>query len=144
MNVVNKDNAVIVKGFIILLALSDIFVDSWMQQPLFASQQRLDPAILEEQRQQRLTNNAEGLAASLRGAGTGVQPSLWQSLDLVVADALLVVGEEDSKFRRIAMKMSAKFKKSSISVIPDAGHAVHLENLPALNNAICSFLVEHQ
>ncbi len=120
------------------------FVDSWMQQPLFASQQRLDPAILEEQRQQRLTNDAEGLAASLRGAGTGVQPSLWQSLDLVVADALLVVGEEDSKFRRIAMKMSAKFKESSISVIPDAGHAVHLENLPALNDAICSFLVEHQ
>ena len=42
------------------------------------------------------------------------------------------------------MKMSAKIKESSKAVIPDAGHAVHLENLPALNDAICLFLVEHQ
>jgi len=122
----------------------ETFVDNWMQQPLFASQQRLDPTILEQQRQQRLANDAEGLAASLRGAGTGVQPSLWQSLNLVVADTLLIVGEEDPKFRRIAMKMTAKFDKSSISVISNAGHAVHLENLPALKSAICSFLVEQQ
>ena len=118
----------------------EVFVDSWMQQPLFASQQRLDPTVIDKQRQQRLKNSPEGLAASLQGAGTGSQPSLWNQLDSITAETLLVVGEDDSKFRRLAIKMASGIQKSVISVIDDAGHATHLENLLDTTEAIRSFL----
>jgi len=122
----------------------EVFVDDWMQQPLFASQLRLDPTIIEKQRQQRLRNSPEGLAASLRGVGTGSQPSLWDQLELVTAETLLVVGEDDSKFRRLAMKMAAGIPKSAISVIDEAGHATHLENISASTQTIRSFLRESE
>jgi len=118
----------------------EVFVDSWMQQPLFESQQRLDPTIIEKQRQQRLKNSPEGLAASLQGVGTGSQPSLWNHLESITAETLLVVGEDDSKFRRLAMKMASGIQKSVIAVIDDAGHATHLENLSDTAEVVRSFL----
>ncbi|NKQ35928.1 MAG: hypothetical protein HF973_09980 [Chloroflexi bacterium] len=44
--------------------------------PLWRSQEQLDTAARQKLRQQRLQNNPLGLANSLRGMGTGVQPSL--------------------------------------------------------------------
>ena len=50
----------------------DRFLDEWLAQPLFAGLTLDDGA-----RADRLTNTPEGLASSLRLAGTGAQGSLW-------------------------------------------------------------------
>src|SRR5690606_35878116 len=53
----------------------DAFIDEWVAQPMFAGlpvDSDCDAA--------RRANTAEGLAASLRGCGTGAQPSLWGRL----------------------------------------------------------------
>ncbi|MEO8604531.1 MAG: alpha/beta fold hydrolase, partial [bacterium] len=47
------------------------FVEGWMAQPLFATQARLAASRRAAARAQRLANSAAGLAASLRGLGTG-------------------------------------------------------------------------
>ncbi|MFN8530491.1 MAG: 2-succinyl-6-hydroxy-2,4-cyclohexadiene-1-carboxylate synthase [Anaerolineae bacterium] len=56
------------------------FVDYWENLPLFAAQKRLPAEVQAQVRAGRLANNPKGLANSLRGMGTGAQPSLWENL----------------------------------------------------------------
>ena len=44
------------------------------------------------------------------------------------APPLLLVGAEDPRFRAIALRMGAGLPRSTMEVVPDAGHAAHLEN----------------
>ena len=104
------------------------FVDHWMASPLFTTQERLGRDALADARTQRLANDSEGLAGSLRGAGAGAQPSHWHDLPTISAPTLLLVGDEDPKFRAIALRMGAGLPHSTMEVVPDAGHAAHLEN----------------
>ena len=120
----------------------ELFVDRWMASPLFASQVRLGPDALADARAQRMDNDAEGLAGSLRGAGVGSQPSYWQDLVDIHAPTLLVVGDEDPKFRATSMRLAAGLPRSTISVVPEAGHAPHLENLESTSAVILGFLAE--
>ena len=75
----------------------------------------------------RRRNTAPGLAAALRGLGTGVMPSLWDRLGTLDVPVALVVGERDEKFRAIAERMEAALPSASLHVVAGAGHAVHLE-----------------
>ena len=118
------------------------FVDRWMASPLFASQVRLGADVLADARTQRLANDPDGLAGSLRGAGTGAQPSYWHDLAGIAAPVLLVVGDEDPKFRAIAMRMAAGLIRSAIEVVPGAGHAAHLENPDHVRAAISELFDE--
>ena len=49
----------------------------WENIPLFETQKRLAQNVQEAVRKERLANNPKGLANSLRGMGTGTQPSWW-------------------------------------------------------------------
>jgi len=120
----------------------ELFVDRWMASPLFASQVRLGPDALADARAQRMDNDPEGLAGSLRGAGAGSQPSYWQDLAGIHAPTLLVVGDEDPRFRATAIRLAAGLPHSTISVVPEAGHAPHLENLESTSAVILGFLAE--
>lgn len=120
----------------------EAFVDMWMRQPLFASQARLGPAALAEARTARCANSAVGLANTLRGLGTGAQEPLWARLSTVTAPTLLVVGEEDTKFRDIAAAMLPRMRGATMAVIPEAGHAAHIENPLAFNACVLGFLQE--
>ena len=103
------------------------FVDAWMAQPLFASQARLGPEVLARARLQRLANRPQGLANSLRGMGAGAQAPLHARLAALSLPVLLVVGEEDAKFRAIAEDLAKALPGARIATIAGAGHAAHLE-----------------
>ena len=118
------------------------FVDDWMQQPLFASQARLGKAFLAAARAARCANSAVGLANSLRGMGTGAQEPLWVRLPTLTPPTLLVVGDEDMKFRAVAENMVLRTPRATIAIIPQAGHAAHLENARAFNARVLRFLTE--
>ncbi len=83
--------------------------------------------VAEAVHQDRLRNTTSGLAAALRGLGTGALPSLWDRLDDLAMAVTLVVGERDEKFRAIAAEMATRLKRAEVVVVPGAGHAVHLE-----------------
>jgi 2-succinyl-6-hydroxy-2,4-cyclohexadiene-1-carboxylate synthase len=103
------------------------FVEYWEHMPLFASQQALPDEVRRSLRAQRLCNRAVGLAQSLRGVGTGVQPSLYERLTSLHMPVLLLTGELDKKFTAIAQHMKRLLPQATLHIVPGAGHAVHLE-----------------
>lgn len=115
----------------------EAFVEKWERIPLFATQ---TDAMRESLRAERLAQRPRGLANSLRGMGTGVQPSLWGRLDELSMPVLLITGALDTKFTEIARKMTDSIPKAQHIVIPDAGHTVHLEQPAAFQAAMLSFL----
>src|SRR5215212_623839 len=102
----------------------DAFAAEWESQPLFAGMPR---GVAELAGEDRRRNTAAGLAAALRGLGTGVMPSSWERLPDLDVPVDLVVGERDEKFRGIAEKMAYSLPRARVMVVPDAGHAVQLE-----------------
>jgi 2-succinyl-6-hydroxy-2,4-cyclohexadiene-1-carboxylate synthase len=116
------------------------FVEHWESQPMFAGRQRLDPDRVLRHRGLRLRNDARSLAAALRGLGTGALPSLWDDLERIAQPTLLVVGELDEKFVRIAERMARAMPRARVAVIPGAGHSVHLEAPAAWLEAVVGFL----
>ena len=118
------------------------FVEYWMDQPRFESQIRIDSETLDISRRQRLKNDTHGLANSLRGSGTGSQPSLWRKLNEITSPTLILAGEEDSKFRSLAVRLNSGINKSEIVIVPESGHACHLENPNFTLETIETFLEE--
>lgn len=118
------------------------FVDHWERLPLFASQARLSAERRATQRRQRLANDPQGLANSLRGMGQGAQLPLHDQLSAISAPALLVAGEEDGKFRQLASEMVMALPAAKIAVIPGAGHAAHLEQPDLFNKVVLRFLTQ--
>lgn len=118
----------------------EAFVDEWLAQPLFATQQRLDPAVRAEQRRGRLVHEARELAASLRGLGPGAQPPLFAELPRVDVPVLLVAGALDTRFVAAAHDMAAILPHAEVCEIAAAGHAAHLEQPAAVIAAVGDFL----
>ncbi len=115
------------------------FIDRWEKLPLFASQSTLPPEAREALRRQRLSNRASGLAQSLRGLGTGVQPPLHARLPALLIPVLLIAGELDTKFTAIARSMAEALPQSQLRIVPGASHAVHLERPEEFDSLVEDF-----
>jgi 2-succinyl-6-hydroxy-2,4-cyclohexadiene-1-carboxylate synthase len=102
----------------------EAFARRWAQTPVLAGQ---PPEVLAAVDAQRLRNTPPGLAAALRGLGTGALPSLWDRLGELAIPVELVVGERDAKFRAVAAEMAGALPDARVHVVAGAGHAVHLE-----------------
>lgn len=102
------------------------FLESWYRQPLFASLSRHE-GLVEGLIAKRRDNDSGELVRSLRGMGTGSQPSLWKELENLSVPTLAVAGRFDGKFVHIAQEMAERNPRISVEVIPYAGHNVLLE-----------------
>jgi 2-succinyl-6-hydroxy-2,4-cyclohexadiene-1-carboxylate synthase len=120
------------------------FVDLWEALPLWESQRTLPADVLQRQREARLQNSPQGLANSLRGMGTGVQPSLWDVLGHLSMPVQLIAGELDTKFVTINHEMQALTPNTRLNVISGAGHNTHLEQPEAFLRVLLDFLQEIQ
>jgi 2-succinyl-6-hydroxy-2,4-cyclohexadiene-1-carboxylate synthase len=116
------------------------FVDRWEQLPLWASQASLPAEVRSRLRAQRLSRDPRGLANSLRGAGAASQPSVMEDLASYRGPALLVAGALDAKYVELGQLMQATIADSRLAVVPEAGHAVHLERPAALGELVSGFL----
>ncbi len=96
----------------------DELLQIWYDQPIFQSlQSKMDV------RSMRREQNREHLSLALEAFSLGHQP------DLSRIPARLIVGELDEKYR-------AHYADLPHTIIPDAGHAAHLENPQAVAGAI--------
>jgi 2-succinyl-6-hydroxy-2,4-cyclohexadiene-1-carboxylate synthase len=102
----------------------EAFARDWAALPLWAGQ---SPTVAATANAERLAQSPAGLAAALRGLGTGVMEPLWDRLPQLTIPVALVAGERDAKFRAIADRMAAALPDATLHVVPDAGHAVQLE-----------------
>jgi 2-succinyl-6-hydroxy-2,4-cyclohexadiene-1-carboxylate synthase len=116
------------------------FVAQWENLPLFAGQRRLPPDVWQRQREQRLANRPDGLANSLRGMGAGAQESLTERLHELAMPALLLAGALDEKYRTLAAMMASRIPRARAVIVPDAGHAVHLEQPATFEQVVTAFL----
>ncbi|WP_045523830.1 2-succinyl-6-hydroxy-2,4-cyclohexadiene-1-carboxylate synthase [Neobacillus niacini] len=116
------------------------FVDYWEAIPLFSTMSSLPNAIKKSIREQRLANNAKGLTNSLLGMGTGSQSSWWGKLNQLSCEVLLLTGEKDEKFCKIAECMLEDMKKASWIIIIDCGHAIHVEQNEKFGTIVSDFL----
>ena len=111
----------------------ETFAREWGAQPLFAG---LPERVAAAAYADRLRNTPDGLAAALRGLGTGVMEPLWDRLEQLAIPVTLVVGARDAKFRGIADAMVARLPNAQLVVVEGAGHAVQLESPTAVADAI--------
>lgn len=120
----------------------EAFVDRWMALPIFATQRRLPDEVREAERRRRLRGRAAGLAASLRGLGTGSQPSFWDDLGGLERPVLLLTGSEDRKYEALAARMEGELPGARHRSVQGVGHAVHLEAPERWLAAVEGFLAE--
>jgi 2-succinyl-6-hydroxy-2,4-cyclohexadiene-1-carboxylate synthase len=114
----------------------EAFAQRWAQTaPVLADQPAVVRAAVHAE---RLRSQPAGLAAALRGLGTGALPSLWERLGELNVPVDLVVGERDEKFRAIAAEMALAAPVARVHIVPAAGHAVHLEAPAAVADVIAA------
>ncbi|MER3485042.1 MAG: hypothetical protein C4345_02745 [Chloroflexota bacterium] len=91
-----------------------------------------------------MANSPVGLANSLRGFGQGVQRPLHDRLGDVRAPTLLIVGADDDKFQRLAREMAMRMPRARVEVVPEAGHAAHLEQPARFLEIVSGYLREQR
>jgi len=102
----------------------EAFADSWGRLPMWDGQ----PAhVAAAAREDRLRNTAPGLAAALRGLGTGVMEPLWDRLGELAMPATFAAGERDRRFHTIAFTIALLVPEGEAVVVAGAGHAAALE-----------------
>jgi len=115
-------------------------VEVWERQPLFADQSE---QLLESQRPGRLGQDPRGLAMLLRTAGQGTLGPLWGDLHELDMPVLALAGALDERYCEIAQRIASTVPRGSATVVPDAGHAAHLQRPQAVAALLVDFLDEH-
>lgn len=117
------------------------FVDMWEKLPLWASQEHtLHPVARARLRAERLAQRPEGLANSLLGAGAAVMSPITDRLGEITVPTLVIAGALDSKYVALGRMMGERIPDARLEVVPDAGHAVHLEQPDAFAALVGAFL----
>lgn len=116
------------------------FAGHWENIPLFATQRTLSAETRARVREGRLRQSAGGLALSLRGAGAGRDPDVWQRIGDLPGPLLLLAGAEDPKYAAIAARMAAIHPDARLRILEGAGHTAHLERPDAVREAVRGFL----
>ncbi|MEO6125749.1 MAG: alpha/beta fold hydrolase [Ilumatobacteraceae bacterium] len=100
------------------------FLQKWLALPMFATLPEYARNL-----EDRATNTADGLASSLRLAGTGSQLPLWERLAHVSAPTLTMAGDLDLKFTALARQLAIAIGGDAVFCpVQAAGHAAHLEH----------------
>ena len=103
------------------------FVDRWERLPLWSSLVGSDVSILNRLRAQRLTNRADGLANSLRGAGSAAGPATIEDLPAIRTPVRIIAGELDTKYVELGTLMQTSIPGAELDIVHGAGHMTHLE-----------------
>ena len=121
------------------------FYNEWQRLPIIATQQRIDLAIQTKMKANRLTQSIEGLANSMTHFGTGTMPDCWDALPNLTVPTLLMVGEEDAKYRGLASQMIERLseERTEYVVISGVGHCVHLESMSESSRVLKQWLKRH-
>jgi 2-succinyl-6-hydroxy-2,4-cyclohexadiene-1-carboxylate synthase len=118
------------------------FHDAWDAQPVFASRATLPDEVRAAIREEHLAASARGLAGSLRGAGQGAMEPLQGRLSSMIAATLVVAGDLDPTGTQRAAEVARGIPQARLELVPDAGHAPHLEQ-PATFVRICNDFFAH-
>jgi 2-succinyl-6-hydroxy-2,4-cyclohexadiene-1-carboxylate synthase len=114
------------------------FLDEWLAAPMFASLNRESARV-----DHRLRNSPTGLAHSLRTAGTGAQPNLWERLPELEMPVLVLAGERDQKFCEIGKRIVDELPNGSFALVSSSGHSTPAEQPDQTASHIATWLQNH-
>jgi 2-succinyl-6-hydroxy-2,4-cyclohexadiene-1-carboxylate synthase len=117
------------------------FVDAWERMPVLVGEARVGAGARDELRAIRLGHDPAGLAASLRAAGQGAMEPLHDRLGEVSAPTLVIVGANDAARGR-AEAVAEGIPGARLAIVPEAGHAPHLEAPAAFIRLVLDFVSE--
>jgi 2-succinyl-6-hydroxy-2,4-cyclohexadiene-1-carboxylate synthase len=109
------------------------FVARWRSQPLFADE---PPWLSATARADHRRNEPRALAAALRGLSTGAMEPLWDRLTRLSTPAAILAGERDGKFSALAERLGEALPHASVTIVPGAGHSLHLEGVEEIAAAL--------
>ncbi|VAI57221.1 unnamed protein product [Triticum turgidum subsp. durum] len=136
----------------------ECFIKTWYSGKMWTSL-REHPQFDSLVRTRRKHSNITDLSKVLADSSIGRQKSLWEDLKHLEKPVLIVAGEKDVKFKEIAERMCSETRENGereadcrsnqelceMIVVPESGHAVHVENPLPLVRAVRKFLVRlHQ
>lgn len=108
------------------------FIARWRAQALFAGD---PPEVDALARADHRRNDPLALAEVLRGVGTGAMSPLWGRLGELQMPALVLAGDRDERYRRLARRLVSLLPRGQI-VLVRGGHALALENPDAVAGAL--------
>ncbi|RLN09825.1 protein PHYLLO, chloroplastic isoform X1 [Panicum miliaceum] len=131
----------------------ECFLETWYSAKMWTSL-REHPKFNSLVRTRSKHKDIKALAKVLADSSVGRQRSLWEDLKHLKRPLLIVAGEKDTKFKDISQRMCSEITQHGacgsdgrdgdelcdMIVIPDAGHAVHVENPLPLVRAVRKFL----
>jgi 2-succinyl-6-hydroxy-2,4-cyclohexadiene-1-carboxylate synthase len=100
------------------------FIERWRSKPMFAQD---PPEVDALARADQACNCPSGVAAALRGIGTGEMQSLWGKLVELEMPVTVVAGHRDRKFVRTGERM-VKLLPDSLLHVTGGGHCLLFEN----------------
>jgi 2-succinyl-6-hydroxy-2,4-cyclohexadiene-1-carboxylate synthase len=109
------------------------FVRQWSDQPLFAGEPE---PIRSAAAADHARNSPAGLAAALRGLGTGAMEPVWGRLGELPMPVAILVGGRDEKFTAIGRRLAASLPAARLDVVAAAGHRLLHEAPGAVAQAI--------
>ncbi|KAF8653016.1 hypothetical protein HU200_062451 [Digitaria exilis] len=135
----------------------ECFLETWYSAKMWTSL-REHPKFNSLVRKRTKHKNIKALAKVLADSSVGRQKSLWEDLKHLKRPLLVVAGEKDAKFIDISRRMCDEIiqhgacgsdgrdgnKLCDMIIIPDSGHAVHVENPLPLVRAVRKFLQKLQ
>ncbi|KAL3654341.1 hypothetical protein CASFOL_004022 [Castilleja foliolosa] len=124
----------------------EFFTEAWYAEEMWASL-RSHPHFKQIVTRRLQQGDLQTLGKVLSELSIGRQPSLWEDLKHCEMTLQIIVGEKDDKFKKIAREMYKKIgvgngntNSPPVAEIPNAGHAVHLENPLALITVLRQFI----
>jgi 2-succinyl-6-hydroxy-2,4-cyclohexadiene-1-carboxylate synthase len=114
-------------------ATTEAFAERWAAQPLFAG---TPPQAARLWREDMLRNDPRGLAAVLRGMGTGAMEPLWDRLPTLTMPATVLAGADDPKFVKLGERLAAALPNAALVVVEGAGHGLPREAPEAIVAAL--------
>lgn len=121
----------------------DAFVNSWTTAGI-TSLGHLSAEYRAWDRAVRSENTAAGLVSALRGYGQGAQPPVWDELDQLSLPVLLIVGQNDKRYRAINEEMETLISGAELQVISDAGHNPIADQPEVTFGIVSGFLDRHR
>jgi 2-succinyl-6-hydroxy-2,4-cyclohexadiene-1-carboxylate synthase len=124
----------------------DAFLAKWEQADLFHASSLARNEIHHVYRQVQASQRPECMAASLRGFGAGVMPSVQHAIRKWTRPTLILCGSDDAKYRdrtRTLTKAMPEAKVDHIE-IPGAAHRVHVDQPKEFIHQLITFIRSHR
>jgi len=113
------------------------FIQQWTQLPLFES----TPDNFKKSYEKVMrAQDPRSMAASLRGFGSGVMPTICDQIKNIEIPVHLIAGDQDQKYHRLMENMSTMNTNFTFESLPEAGHRVHTDRPEQLIHSIQTFL----